>query len=327
MRRVLFAILSLCLFLPLSAASIATAQDATPASRDAFAGLDLPTLDITITADAYEGIPTSIPAGRYVVTVHATEETGEFGGGIGFVQPPAGMTADDFLANAFGPPDESGVGAAAATPVEGAVASPVATGGPPAFIADALFAGGTFIGPGQTTRLVVDLPPGEWIAWGDDPAAPWAPVMFEATGEMPTDLPEPEAAATIVMGEYVIEVAEGALAGGSQVVRIDNIGAQPHFIIASRGPDDMTEDQVATVLDEEMQAEMTGTPAAYSDLDPNTELTQEGFFSGTQSGGTSLWLEVDMPPGRYVLVCFFPDLGDGVPHAFHGMYTVVEVGA
>ena len=57
----------------------AAAQDATPAS--ALDGLDLPTLDITVTATGYEGIPAEVEAGRYLVTVTATEDT-EFGGGV-----------------------------------------------------------------------------------------------------------------------------------------------------------------------------------------------------------------------------------------------------
>jgi hypothetical protein len=150
-------------------------------------------------------------------------------------------------------------------------------------------------------------------------------VAFEATSEMPTDVPEPMVGLTLIMGEYVIEVSEGALTGGSQVIRVDNIGAQPHFFIAAKGPDDMTEDQIATVLEEKMQAEMTGTPPVYSDLDPTTEISEEGFFTGTQSGGTSQWVMADLSPGTYLLICFFPDAGDGAPHANHGMYSVVEV--
>ncbi len=87
----------------------------------------------------------------------------------------------------------------------------------------------------------------------------------------------------------------------------------------------MTEEQIGVTLEEVMQAEMTGTPPAYSDLDPNVDISQEGFFTGTQSIGTSQWLEADLEPGTYVLICFFSDLGDGMLHAYHGMYTVVEV--
>jgi hypothetical protein len=38
-----------------------------------------------------------------------------------------------------------------------------------------------------------------------------------------------------------------------------------------------------------------------------------------------MWIPVDLEPGTYGLVCFFPDLADGMPHANKGMYTIVEV--
>jgi hypothetical protein len=304
----------------------ATAQDATPAAS-AFGDLGLPTLDVTVTADAYEGIPESLEAGRYLVTVTVGEGAGEFGGGVAFVQPPDGMSVDEFVAASLAPPDESGVGAVAATPIDGVEASPVGgdeeTGGPPAFVFDATYAGGAYAFDGSS-EVILDLTPGEWVAWADDSEAPQEPVIFEVTGEIPADLVEPESAATITMGEYVIEVTEGELTSGSQVVRIDNVGAQPHFIGWFLGPDGMTEEQIQVVLDEEQQAEMTGTPAAYSGINPEEDVMPV-VFTATQSPNTSIWITVDLEAGTHALLCFFPDLSDGMPHAYYGMYTVIEV--
>jgi hypothetical protein len=110
------------------------------------------------------------------------------------------------------------------------------------------------------------------------------------------------------------------------VIRVDNIGAQPHFIGWVQVPDGLTEEQLQTVLDEEMQAEMTGTPPVYSDFNPEEDIT-DVTFTGTQSTGTSMWVVVeDVQAGTHVLICFFPDIEDGMPHAYHGMYTVIEVG-
>ncbi|MDQ3656845.1 MAG: hypothetical protein M3457_17445 [Chloroflexota bacterium] len=319
-------LLVLSLFSP-----VVSAQDATPEAASPFADLGLPTLDITVTAAGYEGIPDSIEAGRYLVTLNAAEDTGEFGGGVAFVQP-AGMTGDEFIAmlgELAGPPDESGVGAAAATPVEGGAASPEAEGGDmggvPPFFFESVLAGGAYAPAGGSAQVVLDLPPGEWVAWGDDPASPQPPVAFEVTGEMPTDLVEPESSATLIMGEYVIEVTEGELTAEPQVVRIDNVGAQPHFIGWVQVPDGLTEAQLQVVLDEEMQAETTGTPPVYSDFNPEEDIT-DVTFTGTQSAGTSTWVMVeDAEAGTHVLICFFPDIADGLPHAYHGMYTIIEI--
>ena len=70
---------------------------------------------------------------------------------------------------------------------------------------------------------------------------------------------------------------------------------------------------------------LTGTPAVYSGIDPNTDI-EATFVTGTQSNGVTTWVAVDLPPGTYGLLCFFPDIAEGIPHAFLGMYTVVEVG-
>ncbi len=326
MHRICGSLMAALLLLIIGATPAAARQDATPTSG--LADLGLPGLDVTVTADAFEGIPDQLEAGRYLVTVSAAEDT-EFGGGVDFIQP-AGVSAEEFLAALSGPPDESGVGAAG-TPMAGmAEGTPAAggepEGGPPAFLFESTFAGGTSAMAGQTAQVVLDLTPGEWIAWAGDPEAAQQPVVLEVTGEMPADLPEPAAGATLTMSEYAITVSEGALATGSQVVKVENIGAQPHFIFVAKVPDGLTAEQIEAVLEEERQAEMTGTPPAYSDFNPDEDAVPVGS-SGTQSTGTAQWISLDLEPGTHVLICFFPDISDGVPHAYKGMYTIVEVAA
>jgi hypothetical protein len=129
------------------------------------------------------------------------------------------------------------------------------------------------------------------------------------------------------MGEYFIEVSAGELTTGSYVVRIDNIGAQPHFVGWVQVPDGITEESIDAVLQAEMDAEMTGTPPAYpEEFNSDEDILAEIAFTGTQSTDTSQWLHVDgVEAGTHVLICFFPDLNDGMPHALHGMYTIVEI--
>ena len=121
MHRSLSALVGALLLLMVGAIPVGALQEATPASG--LADLGLPTLDVTVTATGYEGIPESLEAGRYLVTVTASEDAGEFGGGVSFVQP-SGMTADEFLGLLSGPPDETGVGAVPATPIDDGAATP-----------------------------------------------------------------------------------------------------------------------------------------------------------------------------------------------------------
>ncbi len=322
MKKLSVIILGVLLFLPMNMASVVAAQEGTPESG--LAALGLPSLDVTITAQGYEGIPESLEAGRYRVTLAVDEAVGEFGGSIEFAQP-VGVTADEYIAASAPPPEEDDAAPIEGTPALAPDATPTeggeAMGGPPAFFFDSLFAGGVSAMAGQSAEVVLDLTPGEWIASaGGDPDQAQEPVVFEVTGEMPTDLPEPESSATLTMGEYVIGVTEGMLAAGPQVVEVENSGVQPHFIVWFKGPEGLTEDDVAAVL----ESEMTGTPAAV-DFNPDEDLIP-ALFTATQSTGTSIWIPVDLEPGTYGLVCFFPDIADGMPHAFRGMYTVVEVG-
>lgn len=320
MRRYLFMLFAALLFIPLSVGSAVGAQDASPVTDSPFTGLGLPELTITISADGYDGIPESIPAGRYLVTILATDETANNGGaGVSFVQP-AGMSGQEFL-DVLG--QMGSAGDSAATAVTGTPeAMDTPDQGAPAFFYQSKIAGGGYAAPGQTVQVVLDLTPGEWVAWGDDPSSPQQPVVFEATGEMPSDLPEPVADVTLTLAEYSITVSDGQFSAGPQVVRIDNVGAQPHFVFGAHGPSGMTDADVEAVL----QADMTGTPAA-NGMNPETDF-QDAFGTGTQSMGTSLWVYVpDVQAGSMVLLCFFPDLADGMPHAFHGMYAIVEVSA
>lgn len=328
MRRLFFGLLAALLLSPMSVSSVLSAQEATPATIDSrLADLGLPTLDVTVTADGYEGIPDSVEAGRYLITITVSEDVADvsnFDAGVAFIQP-VGVSVDEFvglLEQMAESPEDTNAGDPPATPIAEAQASPAGEGGPglPPFLFDSIFAGGTYAAVGESAQIVLDLPPGEWVAWGDDPAAPWAPVPFEVIGEMPTDLVEPSAGATLTMGEYVIELTEGELVVGPQVIRVDNIGAQPHFISGLHTAKDITMDDVGAIL----ESEMTGTPATI-DLDPDTDF-EGAFFTGTQSTGTTQWVQVDLSAGNVVVVCFFPDISDGMPHAFHGMYNILRVG-
>ena len=321
MRRSVIAFIGVVLVLIVGMIPVAAQEGATPESG--LADLGLPTLDVTVTAAGYEGIPESLEAGRYLVTLTASDDVGEFGGGVAFIQP-SGMTADEFLGLLSGPPDESGVGAVPSTPIDEANATPAeggeGMGGPPPAVFESHYAGGTYAGPGQSAEVVLDLRPGEWIAWADDPEAAQEPVIFDVTGEMPADLAEPESSATLTMGEYVIAVTEGELTAGQHILKVENLGAQPHFIAGGHTTVDVTEADIEAVL----ESEMTGTPAAV-DFNPDEDF-EESFYTATQSTGTAIWVPVDLEAGTQVLICFFPDIADGMPHAFKGMYTIIEVG-
>ena len=273
--------------------------------------LGLPTLDISVSMNGYEGVPESTPSGRYLVNFSIGDDVEE--GAVAFVQPPAGMTAADFLSAV-------GVGQGGGTPEASPAAEEGEEGVPlPDFVYKATFAGGVYGAAGTTASAVIDLGEGEWFAWGDDPEAPVAPVIFNATGSAPENPVDPGADLKFTLYEFGIMV-EGAMTAGEHIVQVENVGAQPHFLELEMVPAGTTNDDL-TALTESF---MSGTPVpgglAESDFTPVT-------YTPTQSIGTSTWRVMSLEAGTYDAVCWFPNAGTGLPHAFMGMHDVFEITA
>jgi hypothetical protein len=291
MRRFLFSLALALLLLPVGMGPVASVQGAFAVSSSPFADLGLPELTITVSAIGYEGIPESTPAGRYLVTVTADDDVqGNYDASVVLVQDPDTVPGAERHDN------------------------------PPTSILQWNMAGGAAARPGQSAQVVLDLTPGVWVALGFIPSGQQTPFVFEATGDMPTELPEPIADVTLTLAEYTITVSDGQFTPGPKVVRVDNTGAQLHFVFGMHTSEGVTEADVEAWV----QAEMTGTPVATGlDLETNRS---DLFVSGWQSPGTTQWVTAPIvPAGAMVLVCLFPDASDGLPHALHGEYAILDV--
>jgi len=295
---------------------VALAQDASPAAGDAaFADLGLPEIAVTITEDAYEGVPSELAAGRYVLTVTNTlapveEAFGPESSGAGFLQLPADLPAAEFV-DLVGPPDDA-EGAASPTAGEELMA-------PPPWYYETGLAGGPYALPGESASAVVDLGPGEWVLWSEYPGAPQAPVPVTVAGEAPADQPIPEAAIRIEMSEFVFTFPS-SLTAGSHVVELANVGEQPHFIGLAGVPAGTTVDDALALIGSFENPE--ATPVA----DGLTfDVITPALDTADQSAGVTAWYTVDLAPGTYLAVCFVPDAESGTPHAMLGMTQIVEV--
>ncbi len=290
--------------LPLSMKALA--QDSTPEGDaspmaevvNPFADLGLPEIELEVTSDAVSGVPESIEAGRYLVIVHGAPSADDYAFGSMFLQLPEGMSLDDAMGQAQGAQDA-----------------------PPDFYYDANIAGGPAIlasSGANTAYGVIELTPGDWFVAGAQFGQP--PVPMTVTGEMPSDLAEPETTATIELAEMSITVKEGSLAAGQNTVKVQNVGDQPHLIDISQLPDGTTEDQVAATLGVFM-----GTPAP-DGMETLEELELESIaISSDQSSGTTQWVSWDLQPGTYVAMCWVTDRESGMPHAFMGMWMLFTI--
>jgi hypothetical protein len=296
------------------------AQEATPGAATFADTMGFPELRVHITDTAYEGLPAETAAGRYLLTLEI--EAAE-GAGLNFMMLPEGMSFDDFMTLLAGPPAASpeamiGTPGAEAGPPEG-------EGGdqPPEWYFQAEMAGGTS-GFAGTAQAIIDLTPGEWIAWAGYPDAPQAPVGLTVSGEAgatPAAGGEPAADVTVTMFEYDFSI-EGTLTPGSHVFAVTNVGAQPHEMFMVRTEEPVTEEQIAQILELEMQG---ATPAPESGV-PNPETFMPVAGMTPLSMGKTGWIPVTLEAGTYIMVCFVPDIESGMPHAFEGMYEVITVG-
>jgi hypothetical protein len=296
----LFAFVAALLVL-LAGASTSLAQDATPAAATFPDTLGLPVLEISSTAEGFEGLPDETEAGRYHI-----DFTGESPESIvTFVQLPEGVAADELVGSDV-------------------AASPEAEEGAPPAIPDWLY--DTYIAGGASGvggQAIVDLRPGEYAVWNEDFEAPVA-VPMTVTGEMPTDLPEPAAGITIrefkTDDGYDFEFV-GDLVAGAATLQVSNEADQPHHVVFIKSPREITEEQVMQLLMFDPAAGGTPPPGM-----PNPEELTFPLYVPVQSPDSTQWHALNLEPGYYAVACFVEDpTKENIPHAFEGMIEVFEV--
>jgi Copper binding proteins, plastocyanin/azurin family len=131
---------------------------------------------------------------------------------------------------------------------------------------------------------------------------------LEVTGDATDETVEGDT--TVSAGEYVFE-SDAPLPAGTNEIVFDNIGAQPHHLLASKLIGDATAEDVETFFKTEK-----GKPP----------LSQKGTqATAVIEGGEAQLVSLDLEPGRYAFYCFISDRQGGPPHALKGMVDEIEV--
>jgi hypothetical protein len=274
--------------------------DAVPVSEEVTA------IDLTATEYAYAGLDAGaeVPAG--LVQVNITND-GEEEHQATIVRLHDDTTLDEFAAAGASDP----TGAAALALVDG-------YGGP-----------NSAAPQGGTASATSNLVAGEYLMICFIPApdgAPHAahgmltPFTVTDTPAADTTLADDELAGTITTTEFAFELANRAGdpvdALESGVYRLRNDGAQAHEAAVYELLDGATVDDFLAFD----PATATGPPPARP---------AGGVSAVIGSNSVSSYLDVDLTPGEYVLMCFLPDVsdgGDGAPHFTHGMVLPFSVG-
>lgn len=166
------------------------------------------------------------------------------------------------------------------------------------------------LGPGESATVEQVLQSGDYYAFNTEggPPSPKSAAVTEVTGEE-SDAEVDEGEGTVEAAEYVFNA--DTLPSGSVEIAFDNIGAQPHHLIASKIKGDATAEDVEKAFKEEK-----GPPPLIEKVTQATAVVE---------GGEGQLVTLDLEPGRYALYCFITDREGGPPHALKGMVDEVEV--
>lgn len=161
----------------------------------------------------------------------------------------------------------------------------------------------------DTTRVTQHLEPGTYalICFVDTPdrvphfaKGMVRPLVVHASAT--PSAPAPTADVNVVMKEYAWEITP-VLTSGKHTLKVENAGTQAHeFFIIKLAEGKTPED-------------MGNWAKTYQGPPPGTAM---GGLAGMRPGGVA-YVEVDLTPGNYMMICFVPDAKDGKGHMDHGM--------
>ena len=171
--------------------------------------------------------------------------------------------------------------------------------------------------PGKSTSVDVELVPGTYYALdtetpeGEGEGAPaftrGGITSFKVSGGAYGDLPS--APATVSAKEYSFD-ASGLKAGKNQIA-FENIGAEPHHIVATP----MTPGATIADVRKFFKTEKGKPPIAFEETQSTSVI----------DGGTTENVELELKSGKYALLCFISDRAGGPPHAAKGMISEATV--
>jgi hypothetical protein len=167
----------------------------------------------------------------------------------------------------------------------------------------------------SATSATVTLEPGSYAIVCFVPALDGAPHLMKGmvhalnvTGPAPAPGAEPAADVVMKLVDFDFQLSV-PLKAGHHTLRVENAGSQPHEVAFIR-------------------LKPGKTPPDFTAWGEKPEGPAPGTVHGGVSGivpGTHAFADVDLSPGEYVLICFFPDAADGKAHFEHGMMKLIQV--
>lgn len=141
--------------------------------------------------------------------------------------------------------------------------------------------------PGESSRVTIQLPEGTYAVVGEGGEQP---AVFEVTATS-RKVAAPEADLQVDAGDFFFKTSESDVASGPLTIELRNVGKQGHEMVLSK----------------------------------KGGKEEEGVFSFAPPPGGRVWVEAELTPGTYEMVCFFPDIESGRHHVELGMQTDLTV--
>ncbi|MBI1258369.1 MAG: hypothetical protein GC204_12935 [Chloroflexi bacterium] len=175
--------------------------------------------------------------------------------------------------------------------------------------------GGLEAAPGASTSTTYALTAGNYVV-GDFASDAITPFTVAPGSDEAVATPEPNDSDVLVtFVDFAFGIPD-TLPSGEHVWQFSNKGNQPHEMGVFKVEDDATIDSVQTTLMGLMASQDDSADMPY----------EQALFWTPMSPGAEAWTTVDLEPGTYVAVCFFPDLtSDMMPHMMKGMIKLFTV--
>jgi hypothetical protein len=251
---------------------------------------------LIVKSDAGYATPSTLPAGRYRVTLENHTSRVAV---ADFIQMPDGATSPAFLATMTQAIDDS-------------VADLLVPSSAPLWLRDIHFAGGPAAAAWGSGQTVIDLTAGEWLVMAFGAGADSPSMTLTVTGEatITTD-GTPVAAADLVLADG-IHSAPSVTRSGRQLWRVINEGEEARGLILVR----LNESGIGEV------PRVTGSV----DLTPGLSMLPAGAGgAGLIGPGATIWVSLHLEPGRYALVTYSADPGGIVAFGDAAMPVVTAV--
>jgi len=170
------------------------------------------------------------------------------------------------------------------------------------------YGGPNAVFPGSSSNAFVPLDPGEYVvlSWAPDMAS-GAP-QYQRGMIQPLSVTESGAATAELTADITLDLVDFSFvlsaipAAGTQTIRVNNAGHQPHEVLLVKLPADATPmDFVASIGTDTLRGELAG---GITEIEPG----MYNLFTATFESGV-----------KYGLLCFVMDPETGQPHFMQGM--------